>query len=144
MNSLEEKIEKLVNSCNVELYDIEWAKEGNKNIFRVYIFSKDGITLNKCEEVSNLISPLLDIQEPIKESYYLEVSSPGIERELKKLKHFESAVGELVRLKLLDGKKIEGRLIKIVEDELFLDVKSEIKSYKLKDLKSAKTIFKWK
>ena len=63
------------------------------DIFRVIVTSKDGVNLDKCAEISRLISPILDIDEPMGGKYNLEVSSPGIERKFKKPEHFIASVG---------------------------------------------------
>ena len=99
MMNLEESIKIAVQGCKVELYDIVITKENNNNIFRIYITSKDGITLDKCAEVSHMVSPILDLNEPISGKYNLEVSSVGVERKLKTLRHFIYSVGEKVKIK---------------------------------------------
>ena len=82
--NLEESIEMTIQGCGAELYDIVTTREHDRRIYRIFITSKDGINLDKCAEVSRLISPILDIDEPLSGEYALEVSSPGIERKLKK------------------------------------------------------------
>jgi len=144
MSALEQKIEKLVASCGVELYDIEHAKDSGKAVFRVYITGKEGVSLEKCAEISRLLSPLLDVDEPMQESYYLEVSSPGIERWLKKAKHFESAIGERVKMKLLNNEKLEGALLSFANGEIAVETKDGQKNIKLDEIKQAKTVFEWK
>lgn len=86
--TLEESIQIAVEGCGVSLYDIVNLKENDMNIYRVYITSNEGISLDKCAEVSRQISPLLDVHEPLSGKYNLEVSSPGIERKLKKPSSF--------------------------------------------------------
>ncbi len=93
----------------VEIYDVEFKKEGKDWFLRVYLFSPDGITIENCEAVSRALSDELDREDPIDQSYYLEVSSPGIDRVLSKDKHFESALGEKIDVKLfeaIDGEKM--------------------------------------
>jgi ribosome maturation factor RimP len=137
--NLQESISELVESVGVKLYDIERVKDGDNQIFRVYITSKDGINLDKCAEVSNLISPLLDVEEPLFDKYFFEVSSPGIERKLKKLSHYEASIGESIEIKLEDGSKLEGELTSADRESIELNSKRIL----LSDIKSAKTIFKW-
>ena len=86
--NLEEQIKLIVENSGLKLYDIVTKKEHERNIFRVVVTSKDGVNLDKCAEISRLISPILDIDEPMGGKYNLEVSSPGIERKLKKPEHF--------------------------------------------------------
>ena len=94
------QIEKLVEGCGVSLYDTEVTTEFDKKIFRLYITSKEGISLDKCEEVSRILSPLFDLEPPVDGEYFFEVSSPGIERKLSKAEHFTASIGEKVKVKL--------------------------------------------
>ena len=82
------------------LWDVEFVKEGAKRILRITIDSEEGINIEQCERFHRAIDPLLDEADPIEESYYLEVSSPGIERELKCDMHIEACAGERVEVKL--------------------------------------------
>lgn len=137
--ALEEKLAKYIKSCDCELYDIVMLKEFNQDILRIYITSKEGITLDKCQEVSNLISPLLDVEDPIASKYILEVSSPGIERVLKKPSHFALSLGERVEVKMMDKTILEG-VLQECDDEGFV-----IDSQKIpySQTKKVKTIFQW-
>jgi ribosome maturation factor RimP len=114
----------IVEKNNCELYHIEYVKEAGENFLRIYIDSSSGITLENCEKVSRATSEVLDIEDPITDSYYLEVSSPGIERILYNDNHLEKYIGYnvLVNLKnLYNGqKKLEGNLLG------FSDVQIEI------------------
>ena len=97
-----------------ELVDVEFIKEGANWYLRVYIDKPGGITIDDCQAVSEELSDRLDETDPIEQSYFLEVSSPGLERPLKKESDFEKFKGELVEVKLyypVEGKKIyEGQL----------------------------------
>lgn len=97
--NLEESIKLAVESLGANLYDITTAREHDKNIFRVSVTADGGISLDKCAEISRMISPILDVNEPMNGEYVLEVSSPGIERKLKKKEHFIASVGEKVKIK---------------------------------------------
>ncbi|KAJ51563.1 ribosome maturation factor RimP [Clostridium tetanomorphum] len=107
-------IEPIVNKLNYELYHLEFVKESGENYLRIYIDTEKGIGLEDCEKVSRTISDMLDEVDPIEESYYLEVSSPGIDRELYNDKHLEKNLNSEVSIKLsslLNGnKKYEGTL----------------------------------
>ncbi|MEO0096986.1 MAG: ribosome maturation factor RimP [candidate division WOR-3 bacterium] len=83
---------KIVNEMGLELYDVEYD---GKNL-RVYIDMLGGVTINTCEEVSNLLSLKLDTLDLIPHSYVLEVSSPGVERKLKNVEHFKKAIGKKI------------------------------------------------
>ncbi len=98
-----------------ELVDVEYKKEGSNWYLRVYIDKPGGITLDDCQKISEQFSDELDKEDPINENYFLEVSSPGLDRPLKKESDFIRFKGETVELKLyeaLNGNKlIEGELI---------------------------------
>ena len=109
---IEEKVESLIKqnieNLGYELYDVEYVKEAKDYFLRIYIDSKKGIDLEDCEKVSNSIAELLDKEDVIPEQYFLEVSSPGIERTLKREKHLKDNIGNEVQIKLFkpfEGKK---------------------------------------
>lgn len=101
----------LISGAGAELYDIETVREEGRNIYRVYIHSADGVSVELCAKVSRLISPYLDVNPPISGEYSLEVSSRGIERKLKTREHFAGAVGETVKITLKDKRKLRGKLL---------------------------------
>ncbi len=104
MASIEERVEELVKpkvqELGYELYDVQYSKEGKDYFLRIFIDNKEGIDLNDCEKVSDGINELLDEADYIKEQYFLEVSSPGIERMLRKDKHLEESIGKEIEVKL--------------------------------------------
>ena len=144
---IEELFEKSINDLGYELYDVEYAKEGKDYYLRVFIDSEKGIDLEDCEKVSNSINDLLDEADYIKEQYFLEVSSPGIERILRKDKQFKDNIGNTVELKLF--KKIENEkvLIGILEDVnneyLMLNINNTTLEIERKDIALVKTVYNW-
>lgn len=143
--NLENKIKLLVESLGFALYDILNAKENENQILRIYITKPDTkggntITLEDCQEVSLALSPLLDVEMPDSKKYFLEVSSPGIERILKTPIHYQSAVGELVRVKTIDKKEFRGKLLQVDENSLILENDQTIP---LDSIKKAQTYFEW-
>lgn len=96
----EKLIEPILAENNFELYDVEYVKEGSNWYLRAYIDKEDGINVNDCELVSRQLSDLLDKEDFIPEPYILEVSSPGLGRQLKKDKHFDKSIGQEVEVKL--------------------------------------------
>lgn len=141
--SLESEIKKIVESCGAKLYDIETVTERGKTIYRVTITSPEGVDLQQCADISNLISPLLDVHPPVSGEYNLEVSSPGIERKLKKSSHFENSIGEKVRITKIDGEVIEGELKAFDGRRVRVATKDGEVSLDLDEIASAKTIFEW-
>ena len=141
--NLEESIELTVNGCGVELYDIVNVKENDTSIYRIFITSKDGINLDKCAEISRLISPLLDVHEPLGGKYNLEVSSPGIERKLKRPAHYVASIGDNIRVKDYDKNVTLGKLKAADDNEIVLETEhgEEIISYD--EISSASTYYEW-
>lgn len=152
---LYDKIEALIMQKNIELYDIEILKENENMILRISIFKKEGISLYDCEYISTLISPLLDVELKDLEAYHLEVSSPGIERSLKKPKHFLCSIGQQVAVTMSNKVIIYGILESYNAEEITIKeinstkknshISKEVKTHtiKLNECKKVKTIFNW-
>ena len=148
MASIEEKVTKLVEpiieNLGYELYDVEYAKEGQNYYLRIFIDSPKGIDLNDCEKVSNEINELLDQADYIKEQYFLEVSSPGVERILRKDSHLAQNIGKQVEAKLYKkdengNKNYIGELKAFDNDTITID---EFK-FDRKNIAQLKTVFDW-
>jgi len=139
----QEKIVKIVESCGVSLYDTEVANEFDKRIFRLYITSKEGISLDKCAEISRILSPIFDLEPPLEGEYLFEVSSPGIERKLTKPEHFTASIGEKVKVKLNSKEKFIGLLESFADNVAFVRVENELKQISLNEIESIRTYFEW-
>ena len=112
-------IEPLLTETPYEIYDVEYVKEGTEWYLRFFIDKEGGIDLDDCETVTDLINDPLDELDPIAEAYFLEVSSPGVERHLKSIRHFENAVGEKIRVKTfvkIENNKEWVGILKSVDD----------------------------
>ena len=128
-NNIESKVENLLNSSiealGYELYDVLYEKEGKDYYLRIIIDKPEGIDINDCEIVNNEINPILDEADYIKEQYFLEVSSPGAERPLKKESDYQRALNEYIHVSLyqaVDGRKVyEGTMTDLTPDSLTLD-----------------------
>ena len=151
MASIEERVESLlestINNLGYELYDVEYAKEGKNYFLRIFIDNEKGIDINDCEKVNDGINDFLDKADYIKEQYFLEVSSPGIERILKKDKHLEANIGVLVEVKLfkpIDKKKvIQGLLKEFDKEKIVLEFEEGNIEISRKDISVIKTVYKW-
>ena len=152
MSKIEEKVEKLIKpkieESGFELYDVEYAKEGKDYFLRIFIDSEKGIDLNDCEKVNNAITDILDEADYIKEQYFLEVSSPGIERVLKKDKHLKQNIGNKIELKLFkkdeNGKKeYIGILEKIDDNNIIINIGDNVINIERKDIAHIKIIYNW-
>lgn len=127
----------------LELVDVEFVKEGPFRYLRVIIDKEEGVSLDDCSLVSKFLNVKLDEIDPIEENYFLEVTSPGIERELKRPEDFKKFAGKTVQLKLftpVDGQKVfkgtliglEDQTVKIGVEDKTIDVpKEKISSIKL-------------
>ena len=96
---VEELVLPITNEHNIELVDVEYVKEAGEYYLRIFIDKDGGVSLNDCEVVTRAINPILDEKDPIKENYFLEVSSPGLDRPLKKEKDFKRSIGEEVEIR---------------------------------------------
>lgn len=151
MAKVEEKVEKLILPKIIELgydlYDVEYIKEGKDYFLRIYIDSKNGIDLEDCENVSNNITNILDKEDYIKEQYFLEISSPGIERVLRKDKHLKNNIENNIQVKLfnnIEGRKIlTGILKKFNDNELEIENQNQNIKIDRKNVAQIKTIYNW-
>jgi len=137
-------IKKIIEENGALYYDSELASENGNKIFRIYITSKDGVTLDLCAKISRIISPILDLEPPVSGAYTLEVSSPGIERSLKKAEHFLGSVGENIKIKLINTDKIigklnsfDGKVLELTEED------GEQTKINFEDIDKARTYYKW-
>jgi len=141
--NLEESIKLAVESLGVELYDITTAREHDDNIYRVSITSKDGVNLDKCAEVSRMISPILDLDEPLGGKYKLEVSSPGIERRLKTKQHFIASIGDNVKVKDIATEVFKGKLLDANNEKITVETEFGKEEIEYGSILSASTYFEW-
>jgi len=130
---MEELLKPLIDTLGIELVDAAYEKEGSKRFLRIYVDKPGGIQLSDCEEISRFLSEKLDAVDLIPHQYYLEVSSPGIERPLRKPEDFIRFRGSDVTLrtntKIQGRKNFSGRLIDYIEDQVVL--KTEAGTIKL-------------
>lgn len=124
---VEELVTPILDENGLELVDIEYVKEGKEWFLRVFIDKDTGVDIEECGIVSEKLSEKLDAIDPIPHNYFLEVSSPGAERPLKKEKDFEKAVGKNIFIKTyepIDGEKTFEGILTHFDREI---VKIEIK-----------------
>ncbi len=151
MARIEEKVESLITTkiqeLGYELYDVEYVKEGKDYYLRIYIDREKGIDLNDCELVSNSITEILDKEDYIKEQYFLEVSSPGIERILKKDKHLQDNIEKKISIKLFkpqEGQKqFIGILKKFDEKIITIEVSQNLMEIERTNIAQIKTVYDW-
>ncbi len=118
-------LEPIVEEKGLELVDVEFVKEGANWYLRIYIDKDGGVSIDDCEGVSRALEAKLDETDPIEQAYILEVSSPGIDRPLKKDADFVKFQGEIIDVKLykpLDGKKqYQGKLLGLQDGVISLE-----------------------
>lgn len=145
----ESKTEKLLapiaEKFQVEIYDIEYVKEGNDYYLRAYIDKAEGVNIEDCEHVSRALSDALDEADFIPDAYVLEVSSPGLGRTLKKDKHFEKSIGQEVELKLFKPidkcKEFAGTLESFDADSITVNIDGESRRFERADLALVRLAF---
>ncbi len=134
MASIHERLESMlapvVESLGCELWGLDYSPQSRDGaVLRIYIDKAEGIAVEDCEKVSRQASSVLDVEDPIKSEYTLEVSSPGMDRPLFKLKQFEISVGEIAQVRLrvaFEGRRNFKGLLKGVEgDEVVLEIEGE-------------------
>ena len=156
MTNLEEKVESLIKekieNLGYKLYDVQYVKEGQNYYLRVFIEKENGtINLNDCEKVNNGINELLDKADYIKEQYFLEVSSTGLEKLLRKDSHLQENIGNEVQVSLykpieiLEKKQKEfiGTIINFNEKEINFRIDNKEITIDRKSISQIKTIFDW-
>ena len=135
-----EMVKPIADELNYEIYHVEYVKENGEYYLRIYIEKEGGITLSDCEALSRRVSDLMDEKDPIPEAYFLEVSSPGLNRTLFTEAHYKRFVGREVMVKLakaIDGKKsVEGILKEVNEENIIVEADTLISIPKEK-IKSA-------
>lgn len=136
IDTLWNMIEPVLETEGMELVDLEFKQEGGRRVLRLYIDTPEGVTLDDCETASRQIGALLDLEDPISHRYHLEVSSPGINRVLRKEKDFRRFAGSPVKIKTrrkLNGranfrgllKGVENSLVQVELDESVVEIPTE-------------------
>jgi len=118
-------IEPSIDNMGLELVEVEFKKEQGQWVLRVYIDREGGVRLQDCEQVSREIGPLLDVEDPVTHSFTLEVSSPGLQRPLKRISDFQRFQGRLAKIKLYtpieSEKKFCAHILRVEGDQIILD-----------------------
>ncbi len=137
-------LEPAIEQLGYELSDLEVKVGGRDGVIRLFIDKADGVGLEDCETVSRQISALLDVEDPVPGHYVLEVSSPGLDRRLTKVEHFERYMGEEIRVKLrlpIAGRiNFRGALMAVDEANIELKVDGESHHLPIATIQSARLI----
>ena len=140
--------EPLAEELGYFLWDVEYVKEGGRRILRITIDSEEGINIDDCEKMHRAIDPILDEADPIEEAYYLEVSSPGLERELRTDDHIYACEGWEVEIRLFapqDGSKsFVGTLGGLSEDgSVVLETENGVRTFAKNAVAKITTVFRF-
>lgn len=131
VETVRQLVEPVVSEMNLSLWDVTFEKEGADWFLKILVEKNDGdIDILTCEALSRKIDPILDEADPIDQSYYLEVGSPGLGRRLRTTEHFERYIGEKVYVRLIrpdenKNREIEGTLVSVGAGEIVVDAESE-------------------
>lgn len=130
-----------------ELVDVEFKKGAKHNLISIFIYKEEGIGLDDCESVSRKIDEILDKDEDLKDPYYLEVSSPGLDRPIKTKDDYRRNLGKEVEVKLyapIDGKKqFEGFLTSYDDESVLIKMEDGEMTFKQKDISMMKQVIKF-
>ncbi|MCX7822969.1 MAG: ribosome maturation factor RimP [Syntrophobacterales bacterium] len=141
LNELWSMIEPVVNSEGVELLELEFRRERQGYVLRIFIDHEEGITIEDCSRVSATVSDFLDVTDPIHHTYHLEVSSPGLDRPLRKPEHFTRHLGSIIVVKtsspILNRKNFKGLLKEASEEEIVIECDGMNFTIPLKDIDRA-------
>jgi ribosome maturation factor RimP len=148
VSAVSEALTPVINQLGYRVWDIEYVKEGADYFLRFTIDNDDGITIEDCEKVHRTIDPLLDELDPIEGSYNLQVSSPGLERDVKYAQHYESLIGEKLEIRLFAPieaypaqKSFTGILKAFADGVITLDAAGTVYNIPLEAVSKAKTVF---
>ncbi len=140
VNQIYEMVKPIADELNYQIYHIEYVKENGEYYLRIYIEKEGGITLSDCEALSRRVSDVMDEKDPIADPYFLEVSSPGLNRTIFTEEHYKRFIGREVMVrftKAIDGKKnAKGILKEVNEDNIIVEADTLISIPKEK-IKSA-------
>lgn len=138
-------LEALCKEAGLDFYDDELVSENGKKIYRVYVMKEGGVNLDDCARLSEILSPLFDVEPPVNGEYFLEVSSPGLERKLTKLDHFKKSINELVKITTNEKEKLEAKIISIENENIILEnlENKEKITINFNDIKKARTFVEW-
>ncbi|EAI3188283.1 ribosome maturation factor RimP [Campylobacter jejuni] len=138
-------LEALCKEAELSFYDDELVSENGRKIYRIYVQKEGGVNLDDCTRLSEILSPIFDVEPPVNGEYFLEVSSPGLERKLSKIEHFAKSIGELVKITTNEKEKIEAKIIAVDDENITLEnlENKEKTTINFNDIKKARTFIQW-
>jgi ribosome maturation factor RimP len=143
-DELQKLIEPTIERLGYELTDLEVRLSGQGGLLRLTIDKPDGIDLDDCEKVSHAVSALLDVEDPVPGNYNLEVSSPGLDRKLTKVEHFQRFEGETLKVTMrfpIEGRRrFRGTLVSSDDENIVVEVDGESHSLPLTMIDTARLV----
>lgn len=147
LEKIESVTEPVVQSVGCELVACEWAMEGGGPVLRVLVDKEGGVLVQDCEKISHLLDPVLDVEDLIPGRYNLEISSPGLERPLRKFNDFKRFTGNSVRLKtkipLQNRSHFKGVIRKVEDETIFIEGEGTIFEIPFKEVHRARLEIDW-
>ena len=143
-DEIQKLIEPTIERLGFELTDLEVRLSGQGGLLRLTIDKPDGIDLDDCEKVSHAVSALLDVEDPVPGNYNLEVSSPGLDRKLTKVEHFQRFEGETLKVTMrfpIEGRRrFRGTLVSSDDESIVVEVDGESHSLPLTMIDTARLV----
>ena len=143
-DELAKLLEPTIERLGYELADLEVRLGSKGGLVRIFIDKPEGIDLDDCEKVSRAVSALLDVEDPVPGNYNLEVSSPGLDRKLTKVEHFQRFEGETVKVQMrfpIEGRRrFRGTLVSADDENIVVEVDGESVSLPLKTIDTARLV----
>lgn len=143
-DELHSLLDPAVTRLGYELVDLEANVSGKGGVLRLFIDHADGVGLSDCEAVSNAVSALLDVEDPMPGRYDLEVSSPGLDRKLTKIEHFQRFTGQDVRVQMrfpiAGRKRFRGTLTAADGEKIVVDVDGEMHTLPMETIDTARLV----
>jgi ribosome maturation factor RimP len=140
-------IEPIVEEADFELVDIEYLSERGRWVLRIYVDKEGGVTLDHCSWLSREIGDLIDVKDVVPHEYVLEVSSPGLNRPLKREKDFLQALGKKVKVKMVTPvkgrKNYTGYLRSFQNGKLFVDINNHLVTLPWRDVEKANLVYEF-
>ncbi len=138
-------LEALCKEVGLSFYDDELVSENGRKIYRIYVQKEGGVNLDDCARLSEILSPIFDVEPPVSGEYFLEVSSCGLERKLSKIEHFAKSINELVKITTSEKEKLKAKIIGVEDENITLEnlENQEKITLNFNDIKKSRTFVEW-
>lgn len=141
---LRDRLADIVTAMGYQFVGCEWQRQGRSTLLRIYIDHESGITVEDCARVSRQVSAMLDVEDPVKERYTLEVSSPGLDRPLFEMAHYQKYIGSRVKVSLYtpvnNRRRFVGELLQVNEMNIHLMVDAEEVIFPFSNIEKARLV----